>query len=174
MVSAQDGNSVRDGTLTCTLICVALGVVLGPTASRIRAWGLVAFGLSASLTNLVLAGMSIRSGWADVVFLNSWVSVLGCAASVYLRRPIGIFAALVLSINGGLWCGAVSSLTGSTLGVLKALPAVAVLWPVGWATRYRNALAVKVVAGWLAAVAVLAATLQFLPVTPGYVPDHLE
>lgn len=32
----------------------------------------------------------------------------------------------------------------------------------------------KVVAGWLIAVALLAALLHFVPVTPGYLPDHLE
>jgi hypothetical protein len=41
---------------------------------------------------------------------------------------------------------------------------------VGW----RAPIVVKVVSSWLIAVAVLAATLQFLPVTPGYMPDHLD
>lgn len=36
------------------------------------------------------------------------------------------------------------------------------------------ALALKVVASWLIAIAVLVASLSFLPVTPGYQPDHLE
>jgi hypothetical protein len=33
---------------------------------------------------------------------------------------------------------------------------------------------VKVVSSWVIAVAILAATLQLIPVTPGYLPDHLE
>ena len=36
------------------------------------------------------------------------------------------------------------------------------------------ALALKVLASWLIAIAVLVASLSFLPVTPGYQPDHLE
>jgi uncharacterized membrane protein len=32
----------------------------------------------------------------------------------------------------------------------------------------------RVVVSWLIAVAVLVAALRFLPVIPGYVPDHLE
>lgn len=36
------------------------------------------------------------------------------------------------------------------------------------------ALALKVFASWLFAIAVLVASLSFLPVTPGYQPDHLE
>jgi len=30
------------------------------------------------------------------------------------------------------------------------------------------------VSSWLIAIAVLAAALPYLPVTPGYLPDHLE
>lgn len=35
-------------------------------------------------------------------------------------------------------------------------------------------LAVKVVVSWLIAVALLNAALRLLPVTPGYLPDHVE
>jgi hypothetical protein len=38
----------------------------------------------------------------------------------------------------------------------------------------RVAIALRVVASWLIAVAVLGVALQLLPVIPGYVPDHLE
>jgi hypothetical protein len=35
-------------------------------------------------------------------------------------------------------------------------------------------LALRVIGSWLIAVAMLGALLQFLPVTPGYLPDHME
>jgi len=35
-------------------------------------------------------------------------------------------------------------------------------------------IAIGVIASWLLAITVLEATLHFLPVTPGYMPDHLE
>jgi hypothetical protein len=38
----------------------------------------------------------------------------------------------------------------------------------------RVLLALRVIASWLIAVAMLGALLQFLPVTPGYLPDHME
>jgi hypothetical protein len=38
----------------------------------------------------------------------------------------------------------------------------------------RIAIVPKVVAGWLLAVALLATLLHFVPVTLGYMPDHLE
>jgi len=52
------------------------------------------------------------------------------------------------------------------LGVIRSLR--------GYPRFSRLALALKVVASWLIAIAVLAASLSFLPVTPGYQPDHLE
>ena len=165
---------MRDGILTSTLMCAALGIPLGLATPQIRTWGIAALGISALLSNVLLAQMRVGIGWADTVFLNSWVSVLGSASSVYLRSPVGTFAAVILSLDAGLWCGAANALTGSPLGALKALPAVAVLWPVGWVVRHRSIIAVKVVASWLMAIALLAATLQFLPVTPGYLPDHME
>jgi hypothetical protein len=45
--------------------------------------------------------------------------------------------------------------------------------PAAWADR-RVLIALRVVASWLIAVAMLGAMLQFLPVTPGYMPDHME
>ncbi|MDQ0008872.1 biopolymer transport protein ExbB/TolQ [Luteibacter jiangsuensis] len=42
-------------------------------------------------------------------------------------------------------------------------------------SRYRGVrMALRVVASWFLAIALLVATLSFLPVTPGYEPDHLE
>jgi hypothetical protein len=38
----------------------------------------------------------------------------------------------------------------------------------------RVVIALKVVASWVMAIMVLAALLRVLPVTPGYLPDHLE
>ena len=35
-------------------------------------------------------------------------------------------------------------------------------------------LAIKIVLSWVIAVAILATLLQFLPVTPGYMPDHMD
>jgi hypothetical protein len=125
-------------------------------------------------TQIALSTAGIGSNWADGLFLACWISVLGTSASAYLPRPVGIFAALLFSLNAGLCCGALNALTGSLSGVLQALPGVLVLWPVGWAERYRWTIAIKVLSSWLAAVSVLAATLQLLPITPGYLPDHVE
>jgi hypothetical protein len=49
-----------------------------------------------------------------------------------------------------------------------------VLAPAAWIIEWRKPIVIKVVSSWLIAVAALAATLQCLPVTPGYMPDHIE
>jgi hypothetical protein len=66
------------------------------------------------------------------------------------------------------------ALGGAQIELLKALPGVLVFWPAAWIAGLRAPVVVKVVSSWLIAVAVLAATLQLLPVTPGYLPDHME
>jgi hypothetical protein len=58
-------------------------------------------------------------------------------------------------------------LCGASGLVLAFLPSV-------WTANRRVSIALRVVASWLIAVAVLGALLHFLPVTPGYVPDHME
>ncbi len=63
-------------------------------------------------------------------------------------------------LAGALLCAA----RGVTLGFTSARTRV---WRV-------TALAIAVICSWLMAVAVLAAVLRFLPVTPGYLPDHVE
>jgi hypothetical protein len=46
--------------------------------------------------------------------------------------------------------------------------------PAAWIVDRRVLIALRVVASWLIAVAMLGALLQFLPVTPGYMADHME
>lgn len=161
--------------LAAALLCAALAVALGPTSTRVRSWALSALVVSAWVTYATSLDR-IGLDWADGLFLACWLSIVGTASSVYLRQPIGIFAAVILALNAGMLSGAITALTsnGSVWATLGAVSAVVVLWPVGWAARRQVTVPVKVVSSWLMAVAVLAAVLQFLPVTPGYLPDHVE
>jgi hypothetical protein len=125
-------------------------------------------------TATVLAIATIPTGWLEGVFLGCWASVAATAATVHLPRGLSPRGAFALSLNAGFWSGAVVALAGSRLDLLKALLCVLVLLPAALVVSWRAPIAVKVVSSWLIAVAVLAATLQFLPVIPGYMPDHLE
>jgi hypothetical protein len=151
-------------------VSVALGLALAFAPRRV--WRLSLMTLTVTATCLATA--PVPRGWLDWVFLGCWLSVAATAATVHLLgglRPRWAFAA---SLNAGFWSGAVVTLGGSRLDLLKALPCVLVLFPAALVIGLRATIAVKVVASWLIAIAVLAATLQFLPVTPGYMPDHLD
>jgi hypothetical protein len=161
---------LRGGALPPALLCAALGLALA-FAPR-RAWGPSLVALAVTATALAIA--PVPPGWLEGVFLGCWMSVAASAATVYLPGALSPRRAFALSLNAGFWSGAVVALAGSRLDLVKALPCVLVLLPAASIVGWRAPIVVKVVSSWLIAVAVLAATLQFLPVTPGYMPDHLD
>jgi hypothetical protein len=147
-------------------VSLALGLALAFAPRRV--WRLSLMTLTVTATCLAIA--PVPRGWLDWVFLGCWLSVAAGAATVHLLgglRPRW-------SLNAGFWSGAVIALGGSRLDLLKALPCVLVLFPAASGLGLRATIVAKVAASWLIAMAVLAATLQFLPVTPGYMPDHLD
>ena len=109
-----------------------------------------------------------------MVFAGCWISVIATAASVHLKRGLPLWASIALSVNVGVWSAAVVSVSGSRFDLLKALPCVLIFLPASIFVARRASIPVKVVSSWVIAIAALAATLQLLPVTPGYLPDHLE
>jgi hypothetical protein len=126
------------------------------------------------MTIAALAALPIPSKWLEGVFLGCWASVAATAVAVHLPRGMTATGAVGLSFNAGLWSGAEVALAGSRLDIVKAVACVLLLIPAALAVDWRAPIIVRVVASWLVAVAILAAALQFLPVTPGYLPDHLD
>jgi hypothetical protein len=110
----------------------------------------------------------------DTVFIGCWASVILCTAIVYLRPGLASFGSLALSLNAGFWSGCVIGVAGSARDLFESLPCALVVLPAAWVVIKGHAIVVKVACSWLFAIAVLATTLQFLPVTPGYLPDHVE
>ena len=161
---------MRAGVVPAALLCLALGLALAFATRGARRSSLVA--LAATLG--VFAFVPTPRAWLEGVFLGCWLAVIATAASVHLGRGFGLFTALVLSVNAGIWASAVISLSGSRLDLLKALACWLIVFPASWVVRRHDSVPVKVVSSWVIAVAVLAITLQLLPVTPGYLPDHLE
>jgi hypothetical protein len=137
---------LRGGALPPALLCAAIGLALS-FAPR-SAW--LPSVVTLTTTTFALAALPISRDWLEGVFLGCWASVAATAA------------------------GAELALTGSRLDIAKALVCVLLLFPAGFIVGWRAPIIVKVVSSWLIAVAILAATLQFLPVTPGYLPDHLD
>ena len=161
---------MRGGATPPALLFAALGLALA-FAPR-EAW--IPSLLAVLLTLMALLFLPVPHEWLDGVFLGCWISVIATAATVYLGRRMNALAALVLSVNAGLWASAVIRLSGSPLDAIKALPWLLTLWPASWAMNRYGSIPSRVVSSWLVAIAALAAVLQFLPVTPGYLPDHLE
>jgi hypothetical protein len=161
---------MRGGVLPPVLIFAALGLALAFAPRNARVPSLLA--LFATLASF--AFLPVPQAWLEGVFLGCWLSVIATAASVHFVRGLKAWAAMALSVNAGVWASAVVCLSGSRLDLLKALPCVLIVLPASWVVGRHGSIPVKVVSSWLIAIAVLAATLQLLPVTPGYLPDHME
>ena len=161
---------MRGGVVPPALLFMALGLALS-SAPR-SAWAPSLFALFVTLAAFTF--LPVPRVWLEGIFLGCWISVIATAASVHLVRGLSARAALALSLNAGVWASAVVCLSGSQLDLLKALPCVLIFLPASWVVGRYHSIPVKVVSSWVIAVAVLAATLQLLPVTPGYLPDHME
>jgi hypothetical protein len=161
---------MRGGVVPPALLFMALGLALS-SAPR-SAWAPSLCALLASLG--IFTFVPVPRAWLEEVFLGFWISVIATAASVHVAHGLKPRTALALSLNAGVWASAVVSLSGSRLDLLKALPCVLILFPTSWVVRRYHSIPIKVLSSWVIAVAVLAAALQLLPVTPGYLPDHLE
>jgi hypothetical protein len=161
---------MRVGLVPAALLFVALGLALASAPRSARPWSLLAL----VTTSGVFTFVPTPQAWLDGAFLGCWIAVVATAATVLLVRGLGLFAALLLSIDAGVWASAVISPSGSRLDVLVALPCLLVVLPASWVARRYDSIPVKVVSSWIIAVAVLAITVQLLPVTPGYLPDHME
>jgi hypothetical protein len=152
------------------LLLAALAFALAHASLRARMWSLVALlGAIAALSLLALP-----RDWLETAFLGCWVSTAATAAAVHLPRGPGLAGGILLSLNAGFWAQAVVGFSGTPHDLLAALAAIILVVPAGWLVARGASIAVKVASSWLIAIAILAAVLPFLPVTPGYLPDHLE
>ena len=157
---------MRGGVVPPALLFVALGLALA-FAPR-RAWLPSLLALFATLGAFSLLRLPVPQ------VLGCWISAIATAVSVHLVGGLSPRVALALSLNAGVWATSVVSLSGSRLDLLNALPCVLIFLPASWVVSRYGSIPIKVVSSWVIAVAVLAGTLQLLPVTPGYLPDHME
>jgi len=160
---------MRGAALPAALLCVALGLGLASARGKTVVLGLAVLVVTAS----AIALAPVPESWSDIVFLGCWMSIIASAAIVYAPRTVPDKAALTLSLNAGVWTGALIALAPS-VGLFAALPFSLCAWPGTWARRRGRAIGLNVIASWLIGVAMLAATLQFLPASAGYLPDHMD
>lgn len=159
---------MRGGALPPALLAAALGFALAFAPRRMPP--LAVFAGAAGLATLWRPPL----GWTDAIFVGCWLTVVVCALLVHLPKPLNTPAALGLGLVAGFWAGAVIAVGGSPPDLLKALPWVLLCLPARWLIDRNGQIAVKVVASWLVAVSVLAATLPATTPTPGYAADHME
>lgn len=161
---------MRGALLAATLLCVAFGVALA-FAPR-RAWVACLALLAAS--SMAGAASGLAQAFTGPLLLFGWLSVVACASAVHWPEGVPAWVAIGLSIDAGLCAGALVALEGGWSDLPSALCGVLAVAPAAFAVRLRLAIAAKVASSWLIAIALLAAALPYLPVTPGYLPDHLE
>ena len=157
------------GVLLIALLCVALGLMLSFVARKTMLIGLAA---------LAAAGVAAAAlpGGAAIGLPNA---VIACATSaaltalcIHLPERAGRAAAVPLSANAGFWCGLLAGQMLPWQMPLLALP-IAVALAGRWLIARGWPIVLKVLSGWLIAIAILAAALPLIT-TPGYVPDHME
>jgi ABC-type proline/glycine betaine transport system permease subunit len=160
---------MRGGVLPPALLFAALPFALGFAPRRA-----LPAALDATLAAAVaLYALPIPQALTEIVFVGYRASVMGTAAMVHLGSGIGLRLAVPLGINAGAWASATVAVSGVCADLVKALPVLLLVLPSQWLVAHRGGIAVKVVASWLVAAAILAATPATVP-TPGYVPDHME
>ena len=160
---------MRGGALPPALLCAAFGLALAFAPRK---------SIPLAFATLLIAAVAasflkIEPSWQDGVFFGCWASVVIAGLSVHLPKGLDRRLALVLAANSGLWVGAVIAAAGAKPDLLKSLPFALLCLPGAWLVATGRGIALKVLASWLIAIAILAAALQFVP-TPGYKPDHMD
>lgn len=148
---------------------LGIGIALPAAASRANAvWRCAAACAGCAI------GIMCRSQLAtDRVWALAWSMIALAAAATWLpARRVAPMIIAFACLSGTL----ASLLPNGSIGVALSFCATqwiasaarAALMRCGWTA------ATHVVASWLVAIAALNLTLALLPVTPGYLPDHLE
>ena len=151
-------------------LLVAAAFALTNAGGTFRARGLVVFVAVAA----IVACVPMSPMRADAAYLACWISIIACGAAMYVPGALRPRVAIALAVGAGAAAGAVIATADAPATLAFVPPVVVVTALAAQAAAARVPIASKVVASWLIAVALLAALLRMLPVTPGYLPDHLE
>ena len=156
-------------SLLVTLLCAALGLALSFAPAKAIAPSAAIVTATALAAAAFIGGNHLSQQQA---LIGCSISIVVTALAVHAPGGVRLWPALLLAANAGAWCGAVASLSAAPRALL-ALPLVLVALPGRWIVLRRRAILLKVLSGWLVAVAALTAALPLIT-TPGYQPDHME
>nr|WP_294814147.1 hypothetical protein [uncultured Sphingomonas sp.] len=157
---------MRDILLPAMLLCVSSGLMIGLGKAWVPSVSVAA--VAAAASGAIRWSAEIP---AEGAFAAAWIAIIASAAVILLGGRIS----RVLTLPMAVATGAVMGLLGPDWRIPIVFAALPIVVTVARFVVARHwALAIKVIAGWLLAIATLNASLSMLPVTPGYLPDHLE
>lgn len=160
---------MRGGFLPPAILCAALGIALA--FIPLRRASLAALLLVVIATLIWLLGPPER--WIEPIFVGCWLSVIANVLLVHRPERLPSAPFFLAAANAGIWAGAVVAVSGERLDLGIALPLVLLFAPGRVIVLRGWSIGLKVLASWLAAVAILATMVSLTP-TPGYKPDHME
>ena len=152
------------------LVAAAFGIAVANEGSATRWSGMIVFAIAAACG--AFAPMPAIGN--ERLHAACWIAVIACSASLHFPRALVSRASAVLALAAGASGGAAAALASARMTVALLPLIAAATWLAARVAARFVPVAPRVVSSWLIAVALLAATLQMLPVTPGYLPDHLE
>lgn len=122
---------------------------------------------------LLVSLVPISEQFEVVAFTGLWLSVAATAAFAIFPRVPTIKLEFPLAINAGVWAGGLATVSSTKAGLVLAFPFGLVFILGQWLGRIGYGVAVKVLASWVIAIAMLAFFVTLIP-TAGYEADHME
>jgi hypothetical protein len=158
-----------NAALPIALACAALGLALSLASRRVAWTGFACLALTALVAMLVPVPETLRFA----AMTGLLITVVATAALMFFVSRLPTAGAVAAGINGGVWVGAVASVSANRGALLLALPLGLSFVLQRWLQSRGYAIVMKVLASWLIAIASLAILVSLSP-TPGYAPDHMD
>lgn len=161
------------GILPIALLFLAAALSLSFASLRGAAAGAVATAGATAIGALIIAPQTVDPRAVDWIFAGLWLSAIAAIGSMYLWTRMPLPFAAAVGINCGAWAGALAATTSLRAPTMLAIPVLLLVVPGHWLVQRGGGIALKVIGGWVVAVAILAIFVSLTP-TPGYKPDHLQ
>jgi hypothetical protein len=159
-----------DPSIPVAMLVATLALMLGFTSRRTAGMGLtIATGAA-----LVSAQTTLPAAWSIALITVCSLGTVILVLLIFWPARLSRLIALVLSVVVGVITGLGHSLAAMPQNIYPALAAGALALPALVAIERGYAIAVRVVASWLVAIAVLAALLPYVVSHPGYVSEHRQ
>jgi hypothetical protein len=151
-----------------TMVFAALGLMLSFVPRKTAAVGIILAAVLAVAASQAPLGATAN----DAAIMACWAVLAVLAARTYRPSRAARPSNLAISAAAGLVSGTAIAASATPSTLWQPMLAVLVVIPATIVVERGYAVAPRVVASWLVAVALLAALLPYVVVHPGYVADH--